>query len=86
MQREPLREPPRVHEHEGSAVLRDALHQPLVDLFPHLGGHDRFERRGRNLDREIERAGVARIDNRRQRAAAAREELRDLLDRALGGG
>ena len=44
MQRQPLRQPARVHEHQCGAMLEDQLHQALVNLLPHLGGHDRLER------------------------------------------
>src|SRR6266702_4217734 len=59
VQREPLRQPPRVHEHERGPVLADELHQPLVELRPYLRRHHGLERRRGDLDREVERARVA---------------------------
>ena len=91
MQREPLRQPPGVHEHQRRAVLRDQLHQPLVDLVPHLGRHHRLERRRRDLDREIERAGVAGVNDLGKRdagcgmGASSDEEAGYLLDGLLRG-
>ena len=63
MQGQAFRESPGVDEDERRPVLSDELHQSLVDLLPHLRGHDRLERRRRDLDGQIERARVSRIDN-----------------------
>ena len=89
--RDALREPPRVHEHEGRTVLRDQLGDAIVDLAPLLGRRDRPELAPRHLDREVDVALVAEVDDRAVRRAvgvdalAADEELGDLLDRPLRG-
>src|SRR2546425_37675 len=85
MQREALGEAPGVHEYQRGAVLADELHQPLVDLVPHLGRHHRFERRRGDLDREIERARMPRIDDAGIgcRVSGAGEERRDVFDGLL---
>ena len=44
MHRQPLRQAPRIHEHQCRAMLGDELRQPVVDLLPHLVAHHRFER------------------------------------------
>ena len=87
--RDALREPPRVHEDERRAVLRDQLGDALVDLAPLLGRGDRLEVSRRQLDGEVEVALVAEVDDRAVRLAVsieaigADEEARDLLDRPL---
>src|SRR5712691_6223176 len=66
-------------------MLEYQLHQPLVDLLPHLGRPHRLERRRRNLERQIEGARVSRVDDGGVacEAARAREETGDVLDRFL---
>src|SRR2546425_13048926 len=67
------------------AVLADELPQPLVDLVPPLGRHHRLERRRGDLDREIERARMPRIDDAGVgcRVSGASEERRDVFDGLL---
>src|SRR2546430_16393147 len=85
MHRRPLAETPGVHEHQRRAMLRDQLGDPGVDLFPHFRRHHRLERRGWNLQLEIQRANVPGVDNRRQWLMGAYQELGDLFDRLLRG-
>ena len=59
----------RVHEDERRAVLAHQLGDARVDLLPLLVRADGRERRGRDLDREVELAEGARVD---ERALAAR--------------
>ena len=63
MTREALRHVPRVDEHERRLVLVDQLREPVVVLLPDLVRHHRFERRSRQLDREIHRAAMAFVDD-----------------------
>ena len=67
--RQPFRQPPRVDEHQRRRVRLDQLGQPVVVLLPDLVRHHRVERRARNLDRQIDRAAMAFVDDR---AVAAR--------------
>ena len=82
--RHALRKPPRVDHDERRAMRLDQLDEAVVDLFPHLGRHHRFERRARHFDREIDLALVAAVDDRALAfRLGADEELRDLFDRLL---
>ena len=85
--RDALGHPPRVHENQRRLVRRDQLGQPVVVLLPHLVRHDGAERRAGNLEREVERAPVALVDDGAVAAAVVRadEEPGDLLDRLLRG-
>ena len=46
-------------------MLADERREPVVVLLPDLVRHDRFERRTRDLDAEIDRAAVAFVDDAR---------------------
>ena len=86
-----LDETSRVDEDERGAVGFDELRQAVIDELPHLGRHHAFERRGRNLDREIAFARVAGVDDGAfgggiAARIGADEEARDLFDRLLRGG
>ena len=83
MHRQPLAETPGVHKHQRRAMLRDQLGDPGVDLFPNLRRHHRLERRGWDLQLQIQRADVAGVDNRGQRLTRSDQELSDLFDRPL---
>ena len=69
----------------------DQLGEAVVDLRPHLVGHHRFERRIRQLEREVARALVAGVDDRdvgRQVRRPRRPPTRKCataLDRVLRG-
>ena len=63
MARHPFDQPPRVDEHQRRAMRGDELGQPIVDLGPGLAGHDRLERRGRQLQRQIAAAHMAAVDD-----------------------
>ena len=79
----------RVDEDQRRSVREGELGEPRVDLLPHFVRHDRFERRGRHLDREIAGTDVPGIDDRAIVALAAvafaDQKTRDLLDRLLRG-
>jgi len=81
--RHALGQPPRVDEDERGAVRLDQLDQPCVDLLPHLERHHRLERRARHLDRDIDLALVAAVDDRAAGLLRADQEARHLLDRLL---
>ena len=57
--RHPLRHSARVHEDECRAVLFDQSCKSPVDLFPHLRGHDRLERRIRYLQSKVAVAAMS---------------------------
>ncbi len=61
--REPLGEPPRVHEDERGAVLLDVRGDPVEDLAPLLVGRHGLQLAPGQLDGEVERAPVAEIDD-----------------------
>ena len=61
--RHPLRQPAGVHEHQRGLVGLDQLRQPVVDLVPHLARHDRLERGAGELEREVQGAAVALVDD-----------------------
>ena len=63
--REPLRHSSCVHEHECRLVFVDELFEAVVDFLPHLVRHDRFERRARYLERDVEFAAVAVVHDKR---------------------
>ena len=79
--RRALREPARVDEHERRAMRANELGEPVVLLDPNLGGHDRLERRARQLEREIALARVAFVDDRAGRIGNAREKAGQHVDR-----
>ena len=73
----PARPSAGVDEDQRGAVRLDQVRETLIDLLPHLGRHHRFERRVRNLEREIARAAVAGVDDGAVGAGAAvRSRLR----------
>ena len=81
----PLHEAPGVGEDEGGAMLAGECGDAVVDLFPDLGRHHRFERRRRQLDGEVAPAVEAFVDDRAGRfLPAPDEEARDERHRALG--
>ena len=92
--RHPLGQAPRVDEDErrpvGPHVGRDAVQ----DLAPLLLGRDGLQLAVRQLDREVEAAAVAEVDDAARRPAVGPaaplagpdQEARDRLDRPLGGG
>ncbi len=85
MARRALGEPARIHEHERRAVLTNQLGEPVVLLCPDLVRHDRLERRGRQLEREVAPADMALVDHRALRALGAREERGQEIDRLRRG-
>ena len=84
--RDPLRQPPGVHEHQRGTMLLHQFHQPVVNLVPHLVGGDRPQGRAGHFHREIELALVPDIDDHRSRPAVAGQKVRDFFDRLLGRG
>ncbi len=80
----------RVDEDQRGAVLRDQLHDALVDLLPLVVGHDRGQRRRRHLQRQVALLGIADVDDLARRdavhqAGAADQEARHFGDRLLRG-
>src|SRR6185436_14174804 len=91
--RDALGQPPGVDEYQGRAVLADHLGKAIVELGPYFSRHDGFERRFRNLDRQIAPSHVAAVDDgagpRTQQLpgmSIANQKTRDLLDWLLGRG
>ncbi len=82
--REPFGEPPGVDEHEGGAVLSDERGDAVEDVAHLLGRRDRLELAVGELEREVEVALVAGVDDHRQ-LAIADEQPADGLDRPLRG-
>ena len=64
MTREPLRQPPRVHEDQRGLMRFDQLRQPIVVLLPDLVRHHRVERRARHLEAEIHVAAMTFVHHR----------------------
>ena len=62
--REPLGEAARVDEHEGGAVLADQRGDAVEDVAHLLGRRDRLELAVGELEREVEVALVAGVDDR----------------------
>ncbi len=93
MSRHALGQPPRVDEHQRGAVLAGELGEPVVDLRPDLARHHRFQRRRRQLQREIPAPRVPGVDDGARRSADGAggahggprtgQEARDLLDGLL---
>ena len=82
--REPLGQPAGVDEHERGAVLRDQRGDAVEHVAHLLGRRDRLELALGQLEREVEVALVAGVDDRGQRAVAD-EQPADRLDRPLRG-
>ena len=85
-ERGPLDQAAGVGEHERRAVGARQFRNPVVHLGPHFGRHDRFERRGRHLQRQIARAMKPLVDDRARGVASADQEAGDQIHRPLGGG
>ena len=83
---EPLRQPAGVHEHERGAVLGDELGDAVDDVAHLLGRGDRLELALGQLEREVELALVAGVDDCRAAGRVADEQPGHRLDRALRGG
>ena len=82
--REPLGEPAGVDEHERGAVLADERGDAVEHVAHLLGRRDRLELALGELEREVEVALVAGVDDDRQRTVA-HEQPADGLDRTLRG-
>ena len=82
MARQALGQAPRIDEHQGRAVLRDQLGEPVVDALPDLVRHHRFEW-CRRFERQIARTGMAGVDDRAGVVGHAEQEAGDQLDRLL---
>ena len=86
---DPLGQPAGIDEDQGGAMGLDQLGETAIELVPDLMGHDRFQGRGRHLEREIAAAAVAGVDDGAVRPGTAlrpgaHQETGDLLDRLLG--
>src|SRR5581483_12513143 len=79
--RDALDQAARVDEDDRRPLAPDVRGDAVVDLGPELVGRDRTELLVGDLDRQLERAPVADVDDRARPAAG--QEPRDLLDRAL---
>ena len=73
-----------VDEDQGRPVLADQLGDAVVDPAHLLVGRDRPELVVGDLDREVEVAAVAAVDDMGQGPAGADQQPRDPLDRPLG--
>ena len=74
----------RVDEYQRGAMRFDQAQEPVVNLLPDLGRHHRFERRAGNFDRQIARALMPGVDDRRLSGGLAvrvgpDQKMRDLL-------
>ncbi len=88
--RRAFRHAPRVDEDQRRLVVAREFGEPVVDRAPDLVRHHRFQRGGRDFQRQIARAMMAAIDNAAVAARIGRrrhtdQEARDLLDRLLRG-
>ena len=79
--RRALGEAPVVDEDERGPVRLDQLGEPVVQLVPDLVRHHRFERRARQLQREVALAHVAGVDDLDVGVAVADQEARHRLER-----
>ena len=88
MSRDALRHPPRIDEYQRRPVFSNQRGQAIVVLLPHLVGHDRIERRLRDLDGQVDLAPVALVDDCAAATivAGADEKARDFVDRLLRRG
>ncbi len=81
--RDALDQPPRVDEHDRRAMLAHERGDAIVDPAELLVRRDRAELVIGDLDREVEIAAMAGVDDVRHRAARADQQARDDLDRPL---
>jgi hypothetical protein len=79
----PLDQPAGVDEHQRRLVLADQLGDAIVDPAHLLERRHRAELVVGDLDRQVDVAAVAAVDDRRRGPAPA-EQRRDALDRPLG--
>jgi len=54
---------PSVDEYERGAMLRDQFGESRIDLRPHVAGHHRRQRRGRQFDSQVALARMADVDD-----------------------
>ena len=78
----PLRQAPRVDEHQGGAIRADQIGRAVVDFVPHFVGRDCAELVARHLDRDFHSTLMTHVDGTRIVA----QERRDILDRFHRGG
>ncbi len=64
MPRDTFGQAARIHENKRGVVLANELRQAIVNFIPDFARHHRFQRRLRQLDRDVELARVAAVDNR----------------------
>ena len=83
--REPLGQAAGVDEHERGAVLADERGDAVEHVAHLLGRRDRLELAVGQLEREVEVALVAGVDDRAGSGPVADEQAGDGLDRALRG-
>src|SRR5689334_7212374 len=82
----------RVHEHERRPMFLNQFREPGINFLPNVVRHHRFERRFRNLDREIDLTLVSDIDDGAAwisifvDIAGSNQKPRDFFDWFLGCG
>ena len=83
----PLGHLARVDEDQGGAVVPRVLGDAVEDVGHLAAAHDGLELGGRELDRHVEVAGVAAVDDHRRRAVVvhARQQARHQVERPLRG-
>ncbi len=64
LMRHPLREPASVDRDQRGPMRLDQCHEAVIDLLPHFARHDRFQRRARDLDPQVDLSLVSFIDDR----------------------
>jgi len=74
----------RVDEDERGAVRADQRGDAIVVLLPHLVGHHGFDRGARDLQREVEGAAMAFVDD--LDVGTGPEPARHVVDRLLRRG
>ena len=67
----PLGHPARVDENQSSLVRLNQFREPTVDFLPNFVRHHRFQWRTRDLNREVQFATMADVDDLAIRIASA---------------
>ena len=76
LMREPFGQPPRVDEDQRRAVLVDQLDEPFVNFGPLLVHADGAQLGSRQLDRQVESARVADVENAARRSRLSHGRVR----------
>ena len=67
LMRNPLGQPPSVHEHQSRAMVPGQCGDPVVDLRPHLVRGDMAERLGRHIHAQLPCPAVSHVHDRADR-------------------